>query len=89
MSPSNTSPEVAAAPARPKLRAETGFLAHVQALRAIAVLLVVIFHLWPAQLTGGFVGVDVFFGISGFLITGHLLREIEGPCAVFVGKVSG
>ena len=77
MSPSNTSPEVAAAPARPKLRAETGFLAHVQALRAIAVLLVVIFHLWPAQLTGGFVGVDVFFGISGFLITGHLLREIE------------
>jgi peptidoglycan/LPS O-acetylase OafA/YrhL len=45
----------------------------IQALRAIAVVIVVIFHLWPNRLPGGFVGVDVFFVISGFLITQHLL----------------
>ncbi|PYY50047.1 hypothetical protein DEI84_05070 [Curtobacterium sp. MCBD17_023] len=47
----------------------------VQALRAFAVLAVVLYHLWPNRLPGGFVGVDVFFVISGYLITGHLLRE--------------
>jgi peptidoglycan/LPS O-acetylase OafA/YrhL len=49
----------------------------IQALRAVAVMTVVIFHLWPEILPGGFVGVDVFFAISGFLITLHLLREVE------------
>jgi peptidoglycan/LPS O-acetylase OafA/YrhL len=49
----------------------------IQALRAIAVLLVVLFHLWPNAVPGGFVGVDVFFAISGFLITGLLLRDVE------------
>jgi peptidoglycan/LPS O-acetylase OafA/YrhL len=49
----------------------------IQALRAVAVLLVVLFHLWPDAVPGGFVGVDVFFAISGFLITGLLLRDVE------------
>jgi peptidoglycan/LPS O-acetylase OafA/YrhL len=49
----------------------------IQALRAVAVLLVVAYHLWPAAVRGGFVGVDVFFVISGFLITSLLLREAE------------
>ncbi|SEC15544.1 Peptidoglycan/LPS O-acetylase OafA/YrhL, contains acyltransferase and SGNH-hydrolase domains [Paramicrobacterium humi] len=48
----------------------------IQGLRAIAVSLVVVFHLAPAVLPGGYVGVDVFFVISGFLITAHLLREM-------------
>ena len=51
------------------------FSLEIQALRAVAVVLVVLFHLWPHQLSGGFIGVDIFFTILGFLITGHLLRE--------------
>ncbi|WP_181431058.1 acyltransferase family protein [Curtobacterium sp. MCBD17_021] len=47
----------------------------VQGLRAFAVLAVVVYHLWPNRVPGGFVGVDVFFVISGYLITRHLLRE--------------
>jgi peptidoglycan/LPS O-acetylase OafA/YrhL len=53
------------------------FLPHIQGLRAIAVLLVVIYHFWPGRLTGGYIGVDVFFVISGFLITQQLTRQLE------------
>jgi peptidoglycan/LPS O-acetylase OafA/YrhL len=56
-------------------RASAGFRADVQGLRALAVAMVVIYHLYPSLLPGGFAGVDVFFVISGFLITRHLLRE--------------
>ncbi|MCU1606053.1 MAG: acyltransferase 3 [Modestobacter sp.] len=52
------------------------FLPEVQALRALAVALVVVYHFWPNRLQGGYVGVDVFFVISGFLITSHLHREL-------------
>ncbi|MBK0421619.1 acyltransferase [Leucobacter sp. CSA2] len=47
----------------------------IQALRAIAVGLVILNHLWPERLTGGYVGVDIFFVISGYLISAHLLSE--------------
>ena len=47
----------------------------VQALRAIAVSAVVLYHLWPPMFPGGYAGVDIFFVISGFLITAHLVRE--------------
>ncbi|WP_425840725.1 acyltransferase family protein [Microbacterium sp. PA5] len=56
---------------------ERAFRADIQGLRALAVGLVVVFHLWPGALPGGYVGVDVFFVISGFLITGHLVGELE------------
>lgn len=49
----------------------------IQGLRAVAVLAVLIYHLWPGLLPGGYVGVDVFFVISGYLITGTLIREFE------------
>jgi len=49
-------------------------LPEIQGLRAVAVALVVLFHVWPHVLPGGYVGVDVFFVISGYLITGLLAR---------------
>jgi peptidoglycan/LPS O-acetylase OafA/YrhL len=49
-------------------------LPEIQGLRAVAVGLVLIFHIWPSVLPGGYVGVDVFFVISGYLITGLLVR---------------
>ena len=58
----------------------------IQALRAAAVLVVVLYHLWPARLPGGFVGVDVFFAISGFLITGHLMREVQSTGRVQLSR---
>lgn len=57
--------------------AGAGFRLEIQGLRAVAVLLVAIYHIWPTSIPGGYVGVDVFFVISGYLITGLLLREIE------------
>lgn len=55
--------------------APKGFRKDIQGLRAIAVGGVVLYHLWPERLQGGFAGVDVFFVISGFLITSHLVRR--------------
>ena len=49
----------------------------IDGLRAVAVLSVVLFHLNPGWLPGGFVGVDVFFVISGYLITGILLANLR------------
>jgi peptidoglycan/LPS O-acetylase OafA/YrhL len=49
----------------------------IDGLRAVAVLPVILFHTGCAYVTGGFVGVDVFFVISGYLITAILIREID------------
>src|SRR5690606_586713 len=67
-----TSPVAAPArSARPRFRGD------VQGLRAVAVLLVLAYHAGVPFVTGGYVGVDVFFVISGFLITGLVVREVE------------
>ena len=61
------------APARPPGAA--GRLAGLDGLRALAIVAVLVFHLDPSWLPGGFLGVDVFFVVSGFLITTLLVRE--------------
>ncbi|WP_116244303.1 acyltransferase family protein [Nocardiopsis sp. FIRDI 009] len=62
------------------------FRPEVQGLRALAVLLVLVYHLDPRLLPGGYVGVDVFFVISGFLITSLLHREATGRGRVALGR---
>ena len=67
----------AAAQPRPSTRSQSHFRTDIQALRAVAVLAVILYHARVPGITGGYVGVDVFFVISGFLITGGLIREHE------------
>ncbi|HEY5249567.1 MAG TPA: acyltransferase family protein, partial [Dermatophilaceae bacterium] len=64
-------------PRRVADRANRQFLPEIQVLRAVAVMLVVTYHYWPGTLRGGYVGVDAFFVISGYLITSHLFREAD------------
>jgi peptidoglycan/LPS O-acetylase OafA/YrhL len=59
-------------------RPERQFRPDIEGLRAVAVLGVVLYHAHVGILSGGFVGVDVFFAVSGYLITGLLWRELEG-----------
>ena len=48
----------------------------IDGLRAVAILLVIVFHALPEALPAGFIGVDIFFVISGYLITGILLKDM-------------
>jgi peptidoglycan/LPS O-acetylase OafA/YrhL len=82
---SATATETRPGPAPAPAASARTFLPEVQALRALAVLLVVANHLRPDLLPGGYVGVDVFFVISGFLITGHMVKEVRATGRLRLG----
>jgi len=70
----------AGAPDAPSAKPSTirpPFRADIEGLRAVAILLVVAYHAGIPQLSGGFVGVDVFFVLSGYLISWLLIKEVE------------
>ncbi|HEY4541671.1 MAG TPA: acyltransferase family protein, partial [Noviherbaspirillum sp.] len=71
--PASSSP-----PASSALDSSHAYRPDVDGLRALAVLAVIAFHASATTLPGGFVGVDIFFVISGFLITGLIVKGIEG-----------
>ncbi len=60
---------------RPPAWAPTAYRPDIDGLRGLAILLVVVFHAFPQWMRAGFIGVDIFFVISGYLITGILLKE--------------
>jgi peptidoglycan/LPS O-acetylase OafA/YrhL len=68
---------------------QTGFRQDIEGLRAVAVLAVVLFHADVPGVGGGYVGVDVFFVISGFLITGLLRREVSTTGTVRLRRFYG
>ncbi|WP_077098893.1 acyltransferase family protein [Mycobacterium terramassiliense] len=68
---------------------KAGFRADIEGLRAVAVVAVVLFHADVTGAGGGFVGVDVFFVISGFLITGLLWREASASGTVRLARFYG
>jgi len=72
----------APAPRRRPANARGPRVPGLDGLRAVAVLAVLAFHLAPAWVPGGFLGVDVFFVVSGFLITTLLLREVASTSRI-------
>jgi peptidoglycan/LPS O-acetylase OafA/YrhL len=56
----------------------------IDGLRAIAITLVIFYHAFPKLIPGGFIGVDVFFVISGYLITGTILKNLENASFSFL-----
>ena len=81
---------VASGPRRVERRtSRKGFRPDIVGLRAVAVIAVVLYHAGIPGFGGGFIGVDVFFVISGFLITGLLWREVATTNTVALGRFYG
>ena len=63
-----------------------GHRSDIDGMRAFAIAVVVAFHASFPGFDGGFIGVDVFFVISGYLITGALLRELDEHGRIRLGR---
>lgn len=61
-------------------------IAYIDGMRALAVLAVMLYHLEPSLIPGGFVGVDVFFAISGFVVAASLASHGHQTLATFLGS---
>jgi len=68
---------------QPQTNSTSAYRGDIDGLRACAILTVLIFHAFPARMSGGFVGVDVFFVISGYLITTIILRGLDADAFSF------
>lgn len=62
------------------------YIAYIDGMRALAVLAVMLYHLEPSLLPGGFVGVDIFFVISGFVVTASLASHGQETLGTFLGN---
>jgi len=69
----------------PDLRFRSTYRPDIDGLRALAIIPVVIFHAFPTIMPGGFVGVDIFFVISGFLISSIILQGLQLGTFTFAG----
>ena len=67
------------------IKPKSSYIPGLDGLRALAVLSVITYHLYPSGFPGGFLGVDIFFTLSGFLITTLLLRELSKTGKVSLG----
>ena len=68
------------------LTADSCYWPALDGLRGLAVLAVMLFHAQVPQVKGGFAGVDVFFVLSGFLITTQLLHELQSVGRIHWGR---
>ena len=79
-------PNEASALLAPTPHARSYWRGDIDGLRAVAVLAVLIYHVDSAWCPGGFMGVDVFFVISGFVVAGSLLRDPGGGLLAFYAR---
>ena len=70
------------------LRHQKAYRADIDGLRAIAVLSIVGFHFWPKAVPGGFVGVDIFFVISGSVISGGIIESSQKARLILSGSIA-
>src|SRR2546426_3016463 len=66
--------------------AVSAYRPHLDGLRAVAVYLVVLFHAGSGRFPGGYIGVDVFFVLSGYLVTQLLLRDVARSGSIRFGR---